>query len=182
MRCKSAELIRTLFTPRFTPWLGFQCFSAGHHSRRMTTYAVRITALANSGCIYSCKSFADPHSAVAVRSLVALSNFGRPLPSYVLFCHFFVLIPIHSNAFSWTFFIARAVCRYHGQSNQPCEAQFVSHGASRIVYLMYECDLQALSYAATCMYREDIGLNGCLQYHHYRSFDYLKRHRWREQH
>ena len=45
------------------------------------------------------------------------------------------------------------------------------------MYLMHERDLQAHPYAATCMYRDDVELNSCLQYH--RSRDYLKRHRWR---
>ena len=54
----------------------------------------------------------------------------------------------------------------------------MSHRASRIqmVYLMHERDLQAHFYAATCMYREDVKLNGCLQCHYNRSHDYPKRH------
>jgi hypothetical protein len=46
---------------------------------------------------------------------------------------------------------------------------------------MDERDLQAYPYAATCMYREDVELSGCLQQHHYRSLGCFKRHRWRVQ-
>ena len=49
------------------------------------------------------------------------------------------------------------------------------------VYLTDERDLQAHTYAATCMYRNDIELDGCLQQYQYRFLGYLKRYRWRVQ-